>query len=223
MKRLGPCDNWRVNFLAHCFLADRHAPGDDGLLLGGMLGDFIRGRDAMAKLPDGIQQGILLHRHIDRVTDSAEPVSKFRHEFPTEFRRFAGIIMDVGFDHCLANNWNSWSDQSLESFDEQIREMLDRQARWVSEPLARFMAYADIRGLFTNYGDTEELLFTLTNMGRRVSRANPLHRVNEIWDEIHPGMCHLFHEWFPELNEAVAQWVTENRARQTGGGNKNAA
>ena len=51
-----------MNYLAHLCLAN----GDSGLMLGGMFGDFVRGRRALRAFPEQVRQGIVLHRYIDK-------------------------------------------------------------------------------------------------------------------------------------------------------------
>lgn len=196
-----------MNFLAHCLLAR----GDDGLVMGALLGDFIRGREALYALPGPIRSGVRLHRRIDRYTDRSEPVQALRPRFPPPFRRYAGIVIDVGFDHCLARDWARWADGSLGDFDGEIRAVLARHEASIPEDLRRFMAYADRRGLFEAYRDPGEILFTLRNMGRRFARSNPLHRVREIWDEVLPPMQAAFDALFPELRTLAADY----RSRST--------
>ena len=55
-----------MNFLAHLSLAS----GDSDLMLGGLFGDFVRGRRALRNYPERVQEGIILHRYIDKRTDS---------------------------------------------------------------------------------------------------------------------------------------------------------
>ena len=47
-----------MNFLAHLCLAN----GDSGLMLGGLFGDFVRGRRALRAYPEPVMQGIVLHQ-----------------------------------------------------------------------------------------------------------------------------------------------------------------
>lgn len=201
------CYRARMNFLAHSLLAR----GDDGLMMGALLGDFVRGRDALDALPAPIRSGVRLHRRIDRHTDRSAPVHDLRPRFPPPFRRYAGIVIDVGFDHCLAKDWARWAEGSLEAFDAEIRAVLSRHEASVPPELERFMAYADRRGLFAAYRDPGEILFTLANMGRRFTRSNPLHRVGEIWDEVLPPMQVAFDALFPELIELARDY----RSRST--------
>jgi acyl carrier protein phosphodiesterase len=192
-----------MNFLAHLLLAG----DDEGLRLGAILGDFVRGKQALAQFDAGIQHGIMLHRHIDTHTDSQAGVSELRAWLDPPFRRYGGIIIDLGFDHELAKRWQSYSETSLEEFDEGVRETLARHNSLLPERLKGFMRYADRRGLFATYLDESEILHSLRGVGRRLSRSNPLHRVDEIWDEFEPVMSGSFETVFKQIQSEVAIWL----------------
>jgi acyl carrier protein phosphodiesterase len=200
-----------MNFLAHLYLAR----GDEDLMLGGLLGDFVRGRRAMWSFPYGIREGIRLHRRIDKVTDHARQVKSLRRKFPKEFRRYAGIVIDLAFDYELARNWNHYSDIDLQDFDLEVREILQRNDSVLVPRLKDFMAYADRRGLFAAYQFEEEMLFSLAGVGTRLKRTNPLHRVSEIWPELKPDIRETFESVFPEIQSEVTGW-RNRRSTSTG-------
>jgi len=191
-----------MNFLAHLCLAN----GDSGLMIGGLIGDFVRGRRALRAFPEPIMQGIVLHRYIDKCTDRSPVVKKLRPQFPREFRRYAGIIIDLAFDHELAVNWWRYTPGSLERFDIEIRDLLRDNAEWVPEKLTGFMRYADRHGLFSSYREEEVVLRALTGIGKRLSRANPLHRVSEIWPALAPEFKPAFRQFFPQIQSEVLDW-----------------
>lgn len=195
-----------MNFLAHLCLAN----GDSGLMMGGLIGDFVRGRWALRAFPESIRQGIVLHRHIDKCTDRSPIIKNLRPLFPREFRRYAGIVIDLAFDHELAVNWWRYMPGSLERFDLEARDLLREHAQWVPEKLAGFMEYADRHGLFSAYRETEVVLYALTGIGKRLSRPNPLHRVDEIWPELSPAFKPAFREFFPLIQSEVLDWRKRN-------------
>lgn len=200
-----------MNFLAHLLLAG----GDEGLRLGAMLGDFVRGKQALTQFDDGIQRGIMLHRHIDAYTDALPGISELRSWFVPPFRRYGGIIIDLAFDYELANRWNSYSEISLEDFDQGVREMLARHDRQLPERLKGFMRYADRRGLFAAYRQESEILYSLKGVGRRLSRPNPLHQVDEIWNDFEPLVSACFETVFKEIQLDVVEWL-KSRSTITG-------
>lgn len=195
-----------MNFLGHLCLGS----DDDGLMLGGMIGDFVRGRRALQDYPQHVRRGIELHRYIDRCTDHSQVVKKLRREFPREFRRYSGIVIDLAFDHELAANWWRYMPGSLERFDLEIRDLLRDNDKMLPEGLTRFMRYADRYGLFTDYREEDVMLFALAGIGTRLSRPNPLHRVIEIWPEMAPKIAVAFRRFFPEIQAQVLDWRSED-------------
>lgn len=191
-----------MNFLAHLCLAST----DSGLMLGGLIGDFVRGKWVLRSFPQPVREGIVLHRHIDRYTDHSAPVKQLRNQFPREFRRYAGIIIDLAFDHELALNWWRYMPQSLERFDLETRDLIRDNADLVPEKLATFMQYADRHGLFTAYREKDVILYSLAGIGTRLKRSNPLHRVAEIWPALAPEFRTAFRQFFPQIQSEVTAW-----------------
>lgn len=200
-----------MNFLAHLHLAG----DDENLRLGGLLGDFVRGNAALETFSPALQHGIRLHRHIDAFTDTLPAVVELRHHFHKPFRRFSGIIIDLGLDHELAGNWSDYSPLPLEQFDRDVRALLERNEAIVPAGLERFMGYADRRGLFAAYREREEVLHSLRGVGRRLSRPNPLHRVAEIWDPFEPLLAAAFPVVFEAVQSEVSAWLS-SRSTTTG-------
>ncbi len=199
-----------MNFLAHLLLAS----DDEGLRLGAMLGDFIRGNIKNSPLPEPTRRGVRLHRHIDQHIDALPEVQSLREQFESPFRRYSGIIIDLAFDHELAKSWSDYSDQTLDQFDKGVRTMLKNNDEVLPEKLRGFMRYADKRGLFAAYREEDEVLYSLKGLGRRLSRPNPLDRVREIWADVKPAISQGFIVVFPKMQESVSAWLQkpENQA-----------
>ena len=101
-----------MNYLAHIYLA-RH---DDDAMLGALLGDFVFGVSGPDVYAPTIRREILLHRRIDRYTDAHPSVVAARALFTDGRRRYAGITLDVYYDHLLARDWAQWSEIDLDAF-----------------------------------------------------------------------------------------------------------
>ena len=200
-----------MNFLAHLFLAG----DDEGLRLGAMLGDFVRGKKILESFPDDVRLGIELHRHIDQHTDSLPDIANLRRHFPPPFRRYSGIVIDLAYDHELAKRWEKYSGESLPGFDRNVRELLARHEPLVPDRLRRFMSYADRRGLFAAYREESEILRSLHGIGTRLSRPNPLYRIDEIWHGLAPYFSASFEFVFLQIQSDVADWL-KSRSTTTG-------
>ena len=200
-----------MNFLAHLYLAGN----DESLRLGALLGDFVRGMAALEAYDLSLQRGISLHRHIDSFTDALPEVIELRKGFKPPFRRYAGIIIDLGLDHELAKHWGERSVITLETFDQGVRRLLERHHELILPGLARFMAYADRRGLFAAYSDEAEVLFSLRGIGTRLKRPNPLHCCDEIWGETAPRISDAFDGVLDAVQSEVDAWV-KSKSTTTG-------
>ena len=112
-----------MNFLAHLFLG----PRDPEQALGSLLGDFVRGPVAKLDLPEGVRQGIWLHRRIDSFTDAHPLIAMSRTRVSPERRRYAGIMIDMFYDHLLARHWDRFADQPIGDFTARMYPLLRAQ------------------------------------------------------------------------------------------------
>lgn len=109
-----------MNYLAHAWLA-RHS---DDAILGALLGDFVFGQSTLPDWPAPVRVEIVRHRRIDRYTDDHPAVTVARAGFGP-LRRYAGIVLDVYFDHCLARDWARWNAAPLGEFTARVYRILD--------------------------------------------------------------------------------------------------
>src|SRR5215470_5364172 len=144
VQAIGPHSRSRrtMNHLAHALLAGP----DADLLLGSLLGDFWRGAPDPA-WPAGVGAGVVLHRKIDVYTDSHPVVAEARALFGAPWRRYAGILIDIYFDHALARAWPRHGPEPLEAFSARIGGLLERHHDWLPADLNRFAGYFRAHGL----------------------------------------------------------------------------
>ncbi len=71
-----------------------------------------------------IETAIELHRSIDVFTDRHPLVDASLSRFSLTRRRYAGIVLDVFFDHCLARDWVLYADRPLEHFTSDVYRVL---------------------------------------------------------------------------------------------------
>lgn len=89
-------------------------------MLGSLIADFLRGAidPAMAR---GVRIGVALHRAVDVYTDAHPQVVAARARFAPPYRRYAGILLDMWFDHLLAREWERHGDGSLHDFSQRVQ------------------------------------------------------------------------------------------------------
>lgn len=183
-----------MNVLAHALLA---AP-DAELMLGSLIGDFVRGRIDPA-LPPNVRAGIALHRAVDGYTDSHAEVAAARALFAPPFRRYAGILLDVWFDHLLARQWARFGEGDLDEFSDAVRAILDANAALVPERMRSFAAYLRANELPAAYRHTAVIGRALHGMSHRLSRANPLADALPVLVDLHAPLQERFEAFFPDL------------------------
>ncbi|MFC2080766.1 ACP phosphodiesterase [Bacteroidota bacterium] len=109
-----------MNFLAHIYLS-----GDSKeLLIGNFIGDYVKGKE-YEKYPEAIQEGILLHRKIDYFTDSHPITKKAKALIRERYGLYAGIVVDIYYDHFLSANWDVYCDMTLRTYVRNRYRMLD--------------------------------------------------------------------------------------------------
>jgi acyl carrier protein phosphodiesterase len=188
-----------MNLLAHALLASPDAE----LMLGSLIGDFVRGRIDPV-LPPNVGAGIALHRAIDAYTDAHAEVAAARALFAPPFRRYAGILLDVWFDHLLARQWARFGEDDLDAFSDRVRDLLAINAALVPERMRGFVAYLDANDLPAAYRDTAVIGNALRGMSRRLERANPLGEALPVLVALHAPLQECFEAFFPELRNFAA-------------------
>jgi acyl carrier protein phosphodiesterase len=158
-----------MNHLAHAWLA---APDDD-IVLGSLIADFLRGA-IDADLPRGVRIGVALHRSIDIYTDAHAEVVAARALFEPPYRRYAGIVLDVWFDHLLARDWNRYAIGSLSTFSHRVQDLLAARAAELPARMHGFAHYMRMHDLPEAYRDVHVIDNVLHGLSRRLKRENPL-------------------------------------------------
>lgn len=194
-----------MNHLAHALLAG----DDEGLRLGGMLGDFVHGQPDPERFPPRVIEGIRLHRAIDVFTDSHAEVAAARRLLPPPYRRFGGILLDIWFDHELARDFARWSEQPLARYSDELRELLRRHDALLPDGLRRFSAYMDARDLPAGYADRAEIGRALQGVSGRLSRANPIGTALPVLVELEQPLRAHFEAFFPQLRVFAEDWVAD--------------
>ena len=197
-----------MNYLAHLLLAD----DTDASRIGNLLGDFTRGSlEELGKIyPPELVQGIKMHRAVDRFTDSHPVFKQCRSLLAPERRRFAGIIIDILFDHYLCKHWADYSDTPLDAFCQQVYAAFEKHPEWRAGRLAGAFPLMKRENWLMAYTTVDGIELTL----QRVSRRSP--RVGAIAGGIHDFKKHYadfeqaFHVYMPELVHFVRQWKIDH-------------
>ena len=189
-----------MNYLAHALLA---AP-DTELVLGGLMGDFVKGRLG-DEWPAALRAGLHLHRRIDSFTDRHPAVAASRARFTTPRRRFAGIIVDVCYDHFLARDFESWSGgQSLRAFTAEVYTLLGDNRERLPGRLHRIAPRMAADDWLGGYADLAGIAAALHGMSLRSPRVAPLATAMDDVRHAYHDLHDDFVGFFPQLRAFVA-------------------
>lgn len=192
-----------MNYLAHLHLGG-DAPEQ---LLGSLYGDFVKG-DLHGRFPPVLERAIRLHRRIDSFTDSHPLVRTALDRFPRERRRFAGIALDVFFDHCLARHWPAYADRPLGEFTHRVYGVLLAEPA-LPERLARMAPSMAADDWLGSYADFPVLEQVFRGIARRLSRPEGLLGVSAELQALYAPLTDDFHAFYPQLQAFVAQVQAE--------------
>jgi len=192
-----------MNYLAHLYLAD---PTSDSLL-GNLLADFVKGND-VARLPPMIQAGVRLHRRVDSFTDRHPVVQRSICRISKSWHWFSGILIDVYYDHILAQSWERYSREPLRQFTYRVHRCLSDNIERVPEPSRGLVQRLIESDRLYSYATIEGITEALARLSDRIRERIPRHEARlelavPLLQSNHSALCNDFHEFFPQLVEFV--------------------
>lgn len=183
-----------MNYLAHFHLAS----ADDALIVGALLGEYVKG-PLRGEWPDALERGMRLHRRIDAFSDVHAARLQFSRELPSDYRRYAGIVLDVCCDHFLSVHWAQFHREPLPQFAQRVYTQLKLYEDQLP-PAALGMAQRLIRYDVLNiYAERDAVASSLARIGDRIARANPLQQISRELRNYLPEAERAFFALYPDL------------------------
>ncbi len=158
-----------MNYLAHLFLCECTPES----FIGNLLGDFAKG-SVKHIYTNEIKKGIDLHRKIDLYTDSHRIVRSSKSLICLKRRRFAGIMIDLFYDHFLAKNWAEYSEIPLFDFSQCVYQALQTNQEILPESLKIILAEMIAQDWLTSYSEVRGIDNALKRIAARIKRTNNL-------------------------------------------------
>lgn len=155
-----------MNFLAHLYLAD----AVDDSLIGHLLGDFVKG-GAIRHYDQTIRAAIRFHRKIDTFADTHPITLASRNRIGSQRRRFAGIIVDVCYDHFLACNWHRFAQETLAAFVQRVYADLNGSRSQLPDSVDRVLGRMISYDWLNGYHEIENVGIALDRIAGRLTRG----------------------------------------------------
>jgi acyl carrier protein phosphodiesterase len=174
--------------------------------MGNLLGDFVKGQPWDDRFSETIWRGIMEHRRIDVYTDAHPVWRESRGLLPLPLRRYAGIIIDIFYDHFLIRNWQRFTPEAeLGAYIDSIHRDLAASMHHAPVPAAEVIRAMMTEEWLETYASLEGIKNTLV----RVSMRSPtLGLVASAFDAVYPVLPEMeehFLRYYPDLIDYVQE------------------
>lgn len=194
-----------MNFLAHA-----HLSGDDKkILVGNFIGDFIKGRQALNQFEKQIIRGVELHRAIDEFTDNHPVVDQSKDRLRAAYRHYAGVIVDVFYDHYLATQWSQYHDQTLETFAANTYSTVESFSPVLPAAFNEMFPYMVSGNWLVSYRDITGVHRALSGMAQRSPYNSKMERASTDLRNHYDDFRLEFQKFFPQLKAFAEEWLRE--------------
>ncbi|WP_310488717.1 acyl carrier protein phosphodiesterase [Chamaesiphon sp. VAR_69_metabat_338] len=194
-----------MNWLAHILLSEPNVENR----LGNLLGDLVKGRD-LDRLNYELRRGVARHYAIDKFTDNHATVRTSKQRIDREYGKFAGILIDVFYDHLLVKNWDLYSDRSFADFTSEIYNSFQNypgEIPQVAKEVIERMIDGDWLSSYRDLAGVEHALNRIdvriqARMGDRIKLATAM----PILEREYSNLDRDFNAFFPELQAHLSTW-----------------
>jgi len=187
-----------MNWLAHILLSEPSVENR----LGNLLGDLAKGKE-IETLSYDLRRGIDRHYAIDKFTDSHAIVKNSKRRISKDYGRFAGILIDVFYDHFLAKKWQLYSNSILSNFTAEIYNSFQSYQGEIPQSarqIVQQMIDEDWLTSYQSFDGIENALKRIDNriksrMGNQISLVSAVATLEQEYINLEQDFC----SFFPEL------------------------
>ena len=183
-----------MNYLAHLYLSG----GDTEVMIGNFIADHIRGNQFKHD-SQGIQQGIRLHREIDTYTDAHPITRRSKRRLDKKYGLYAGVIIDLFYDHFLAKNWDDYSAIPLDVYVASVYALLGSNLENLPEKTQHLLPLMVEYNWLYNYQFIKGMQRVFNGMNRRTNNKSQMHLAIYDLQEYYLTFETDFKEFFQQL------------------------
>lgn len=193
-----------MNFLAHLYLSGE----DEDLQFGNFIADAVRGKQ-LYSFPPNIQQGIQLHRTIDTFTDQNEIFRKHCRLFSKDHGHYSRVLMDVIYDHVLAQNWEHYHPSELEKYAVSFFQKTSLRSHELPPKMQPLFSTMKKQNWLLQYRSLEELEHIFYHMSKRTSFPSDFTKAIPTLKEHSALLTDEFHLFFDALQQHVQAYLSD--------------
>ena len=201
-----------MNFLAHTYLSGCN----EEIIVGNFMGDYVKGKNYLL-FPELVKKGILIHRDIDTFTDKHPITRHSKQRIAERYHKYAGIIIDIFYDHFLASLWDDFSTLSLNEFVNRTYDLLKRNYKVLPPAIKMWFPTFLENNWMMAYTTVDGIELVLDRMAANTSLPNHAAYAVEVLSNQYARFRDDFLEFFPQiiefLEEKYAIEITTQRIR----------
>lgn len=190
-----------LNYLAHGFLA---AP-DPALVVGGVAGDSVKG-PLPGLLPPDLASGVALHRAIGAFAETHPAFCRSRAKISAGRRRYAGVLVDIFYDHLLARDRAEFSDEGLNAYCSGVYRQIGLRLHELPESSQGALALMAREDWLQSYRDLNGIPDVLGRMSQRARQPNPLAGGEQEFMADPLGFSNDFRCWLEDARRFAEGW-----------------
>lgn len=169
-----------------------------------MIGDYVKGLERLSDFPEGLKQGIMLHRKIDAFADVHPATLRAKNLFRADYRLYAGAFVDSLYDHFLANDPHYFpNEKDLFDFAKEVYDTLNGFQPLLPEPFQRMLPYMVSENWLYNYRTLKGMRRSFQGL---VHRAKYLESSDKAY-EILVGHYYELNQYYFDFMDDIAAYV----------------
>lgn len=185
-----------MNLLAHAYLSFEQPQ----VLVGNMISDYVKGKKQY-DYPIGIQQGIKLHRAIDKFTDHHEATYRGKQFFKPEVGLYAGAFMDVVYDHFLALDENELGEEEWKPYTQNVYSQLKEYAEFLPEKFALQLPHMSLHNWLFHYRYPAAIEKSFGGLVRRTKYLTDHKVAFELFEKNYGALKLEYQAFFPDVKK----------------------
>ncbi len=193
-----------MNYLVHIYLSGN----DEQLMLGNFFADAVKGK-TYANYPEQIQKGIALHRQIDSFSDSHPVVLQSKRRLYETHHLFAGVIVDVFYDHFFSKKFEQYSTLPLQQYVSRFYKMVLQNFSMLPPRFKNVYPIMVGQNWLTAYADLQKLDRIFKQMNNRSRFESNMDIAVESLKKDYNLFEQEFDAFFPELSQFVEKQLSD--------------
>jgi len=198
-----------MNYLAHQYLSF----GDEEIMVGNYIADAIKGNQ-VKQYAGKILEGIKLHRNIDTFTDQHPLVCQSKERIRKRYRKYAGVVVDMYYDHYLAAGWKNYSDVPLQQFTKNTYRTLFKYYLLMPGKMKRILPAMAIGNWLASYTEVDNIGLALKGMSLRTRFDSGIENGRDELLAYYPELQNDFEAFFPDVI-AYAKNIMSNQEKDS--------